>query len=349
MCVQFKAVLVVDPALPGNGRMRGAAQITALERVANRPIIYHALDDVLRADAESVIVVGDADTLIDVQVGLRDYEPGLERVEFAVCRGHLSLAGIVEAAAPFVGGYPCLLQTADGLWEEPIHQVVELLGEESADVLLLVAPELNDPERAAIGNASRVPTLVGIGRARTELAWLAAGTMCAPNGHSSEPAVASLETPDMPLGPSVRVRTMGGWHRYSGDGRDLLELNRIALDALATHIPAAARVSNRLEGRLLIDPSADVTNSAIIGPTVIGPGATIKDAYVGPYTSIGAYARIEGAEIERSIVSTGASVTHVGGRLVASLVGRDARIFRDFSLPRALRLWVGDGDEIALC
>jgi hypothetical protein len=42
-------------------------------------------------------------------------------------------------------------------------------------------------------------------------------------------------------------------------------------------------------------------------------------------------------------------VMHVGGRLVSSLVGRDARVFRDFSLPRALRLWVGDGDEIALC
>jgi hypothetical protein len=40
---------------------------------------------------------------------------------------------------------------------------------------------------------------------------------------------------------------------------------------------------------------------------------------------------------------------HVGGRLVASVVGRDARVFRDFSLPRALRLRVGDGTEVALC
>ncbi len=44
-----------------------------------------------------------------------------------------------------------------------------------------------------------------------------------------------------------------------------------------------------------------------------------------------------------------ASVLHVGGRLVASIVGRHARVFRDFSVPRALRLQVGDGDEVALC
>jgi hypothetical protein len=54
-------------------------------------------------------------------------------------------------------------------------------------------------------------------------------------------------------------------------------------------------------------------------------------------------------EIERSIILPGASVTHVGGRLVSSLVGRGAHVFRDFSLPRAMRLYVGEGDEVALC
>lgn len=86
-----------------------------------------------------------------------------------------------------------------------------------------------------------------------------------------------------------------------------------------------------------------------MGPTVVGPGANITDAYIGPYTSIGAGARIEGAEIERSIILQGASIRHVGGRLIASVVGRDARVFRDFSLPRALRMRVSDGDEVALC
>jgi hypothetical protein len=50
-----------------------------------------------------------------------------------------------------------------------------------------------------------------------------------------------------------------------------------------------------------------------------------------------------------SVIGAGASITHVGGRLVASVVGRDARIFRDFSLPKSLRLRVGDGTEVALC
>ena len=108
------------------------------------------------------------------------------------------------------------------------------------------------------------------------------------------------------------------------------------------------RDGNRFEGKVLIDPTATVRSSVITGPTVIGRGAVV-DAYLGPYTAIGAGTRIEGVEIERSIVSPGANVTHVGGRLVSSIVGPDARVYRDFSLPRAVRLWVGDGVEIGLC
>ena len=73
------------------------------------------------------------------------------------------------------------------------------------------------------------------------------------------------------------------------------------------------------------------SGSVLVGPVVIGSGASVADAYIGPYTAIGAGARIEGAEIERSIISAGASVTHVGTRLTASVVGQNARLFRDFS------------------
>src|SRR5581483_9164965 len=152
-------------------------------------------------------------------------------------------------------------------------------------------------------------------------------------------------------GARVRVRQVDGWHRFRGEGQDLLELNRVALDRLSgmAMTPATALESNRIEGRVHMDPTAQVRNSVIVGPAVIGAGAIVNDAYIGPYTSVGVGARIEGAEVERSIVADGARVIHVGSRLVSSLVGRNARIFREFSLPRALRLWVGDGDEVALC
>jgi glucose-1-phosphate thymidylyltransferase len=134
-----------------------------------------------------------------------------------------------------------------------------------------------------------------------------------------------------------------------GDPLELLELNRIVLDRLDYGLRRPVNNGNRIEGRVWIHEDADVRASVIVGPAVIGPGARIADSYIGPYTSIGEGACVEGAEVERSIISAGASVKHVGGRLVASVVGRDARVFRDFSLPRALRLQVGEGTKVALC
>ena len=150
-------------------------------------------------------------------------------------------------------------------------------------------------------------------------------------------------------GGAIEVLAVNAWSQYAGDPADLLELNRIALDRLDAGLRRPNDNGNRIEGRVQIHRNASVVSSVIVGPTVVGPGARIADAYIGPYTSIGAGACIEGAEIERSIISPGASIMHVGGRMVSSVVGRDARVFRDFSLPRALRLSVGDGTVVALC
>ncbi len=86
----------------------------------------------------------------------------------------------------------------------------------------------------------------------------------------------------------------------------------------------------------------------IVGPCIIGAGACVTSSYIGPYTSIGVNARIEGAEIERSIILDEARVMYVSGRIEASTVGRRASIFRDFGLPRAMRLHVGEDVEVAL-
>ena len=95
-------------------------------------------------------------------------------------------------------------------------------------------------------------------------------------------------------------------------------------------------------------PTAIVERSLLRGPIVIGPGARVTDAYIGPYTSIGANVVIEGAEIEYSIVLPEAELRFVGTRLESSVIGRGARIVRGFDLPGAIRMSIGDGAEVIL-
>jgi glucose-1-phosphate thymidylyltransferase len=316
------------------------ARVAALEHVANRPIVHHVLDGLAEAGVDDLVIAGEPDALIDVRGVLHDYVRPMRRIEFAVCRGG-GVRSVMSAAAAHVGEEPCLLQPADGLIGEPVAPLVGLL-DTRADLVLLPglgwAAESVRPRRS-------VPTAA-------EVALFGAGAWRHVTATSDDASGATLTDVGDRLersGARVRVHPVSGWHRYRGDAAELLELNRVALDRVTTEVPPLLDPSNRLEGRVLIDPTADVRDSAIVGPVVIGPDATIVDSYLGPYTSVGAGARIEGAEVERSIIHPRASVMHVGGRLAASIVGRDARVFRDFSLPRALRLLVGDGDEIALC
>jgi glucose-1-phosphate thymidylyltransferase len=91
-----------------------------------------------------------------------------------------------------------------------------------------------------------------------------------------------------------------------------------------------------------------IESTTVRGPAIIGPRARLMAAYVGPYTSIGADVVVEGAEIEHSIVCPGARISHLGARLEASVIGPEARVFRDFKLPKGLRLYVGEGAEVSL-
>ena len=51
----------------------------------------------------------------------------------------------------------------------------------------------------------------------------------------------------------------------------------------------------------------------IRGPAIIGAGAEIRDAFVGPYTSIGPGCVIDRCEIENSIVLEGSRAGAIPG------------------------------------
>ena len=150
------------------------------------------------------------------------------------------------------------------------------------------------------------------------------------------------------LGGSVQVRRASTWWRFARGADAALEGNRFALEGLRESEPRGEIIDSRIQGAVTIHPSARLESSIVRGPAVIGAGVRLRDAYVGPYTSIGHDVVIEGAEVEHSIVMPEATIRHLGGRLEASVVGPRARVGRDFRLPRALRLSVGEGAEVSL-
>ena len=84
------------------------------------------------------------------------------------------------------------------------------------------------------------------------------------------------------------------------------------------------------------------------GPAIVGAGARIADAYVGPYTAIGSGVTITGSEIEHSIVLEGSEIRDLHARMEASLLGRNVTLTRSAGMPKTLRFLVGDNSTIEI-
>jgi len=354
--VLTKGVVVVPHATRWTGPWLGATRATSLQRVANRPIVCHVLDALLQAGAIEVAVVAPPDVSDEIAVCIeREQPPGVEVHHLAHEPGKDE--GALLAAAEFVGDAPCILHRADGLLGQPLELFASTLREEeSSDALLLVQDNAREIKRLRlVPQRLLTATEDGLTPAPEGIAGVcllgpsALQRLAKPERAAQTLDFAALAERLARGGGRVHMRAAQKWRHFTGDALDLLDMNRTMLDELDSEITASATDDNRFEGHIAIHPTASVTSSVIIGPVIIGADALIADSYIGPHTSIAERVRIEGAEIERSIVLADASVLHVGGRLVASIVGREARIFRDFSMPRALRLQVGDGDEVALC
>ncbi len=341
-------MIVVGGAGNRQGRPHRGAKLTALEPVANCPIVVHALDRLSEDTDCDFIFAGAADDLIDLRAILSEHAYGQDRVAYVVADPSVGLIGALRAVAPVVGETPCLVQPADGLLDDSVLPLAEVLELESAELLLAVATQRANryPWREAVYDDVCEDDVHVV-----EAGLFAAGALArvTRRGAPASSDLAGIGRHMSGAGLTVLERPVDSWYRYTGHGGDLLELNRVVLDRVTREVPGPLLAGNRIEGNVRIDPTASVTASVILGPTVIGPGAAISNAYIGPYTSVGAGARVEGAEIERAIVSPEASVMNVGPRLTSSLVGRGTRVFNDFSLPRAVRLWVGEDDDVALC
>ena len=148
-------------------------------------------------------------------------------------------------------------------------------------------------------------------------------------------------------GARIGVREVDACMPCRGGADELLEANRRMLELLSPDAHGERVFDSEIQGPVALHPSAEVRASVVRGPVAIGPGARISNAYIGPYTSIGAGVELDCVEIEHSIVLDGAQIRYLEARVEGSVIGPGARVSRDFRMPRALRLSVGEGSHVS--
>ncbi len=144
----------------------------------------------------------------------------------------------------------------------------------------------------------------------------------------------------------VKSAKVDGWWKDTGKPEDVLHANRLVLDEI--ELPVAGVMGGNVSGRVRIDEGASIDASTTIkGPAVVGKGSKITGSYIGPYTSIGAGCEISGTEVSDSVIMDGAKIEHAG-KIVESLVGRGVKVSRNDGFPHGHKMIVGDNSEVKL-
>jgi glucose-1-phosphate thymidylyltransferase len=319
--------------------------------LANRVLVRYAAEALVAVGVEDVALAVSSSTVADVSDLLGDGSRFGARFRYLEVAENGSPLEVLGLTRDELGESPVIVHSGDALLTAGLRQVVAEFERERPQVLLVSKHSHVYPEaaRSGVRGTDRrdqpmdaldhvVPVVVFSPTALRDVHGLAADSA------TLGAAMAALAE----AGVEVSGRSFDGCWCYAPDCDHLLEANRMILDELPHIPPEAGPDSVRIEGRVAIHPSARLERTTIRGPAVIGGGAEVLDTFIGPYTSIAANARLEGAEIEHSIVLDGGSIHHVGQRIEASLIGSGSVITRDFGMPTAVRLRVGRGSTVTL-
>ncbi len=327
--------------------------------VANKPVLFYGLEAMADAGIREVGVIVAPETGDEIRETAGDGKRfGLE-ITYIDQAEPLGLAHAVLTAESFLGDSPFVMYLGDNLLRNGITALVDTFRSDAPDALILLTP-VPDPENYGVaqlnadGGVARLMekppqpesdlALVGVYMFNSSV--FEAAKAIRPSGRGE------LEITDaiqwlVDSGRRIDPHVVHGWWKDTGQVQDMLEANRLILDDVAERVEGEL-TDSRVEGRVVIEAGATLTRSTVRGPAIIGAGSQITDAYIGPYTAIGEEVTIEGAELEHSIVLSGSTVRDLDYRIEASLIGRNVRIVRGPSLPKAHRFVVGDNAEIQI-
>ena len=327
--------------------------------VANKPVLFYGIEALVEAGVKEIGIVIAPETGGEIREAAGDGSQFGAAITYIEQDAPSGLAHAVLTAEQFLGDSPFVMYLGDNLLRDGIKELVDTFRSEEPDALILLTP-VPDPEHYGVAELEdgRVSRLVEKpAQPATDLA-LVGVSMFTPQVFEAARAIepsgrGELEITDaiqhlVDSGLRVDPHIVHGWWKDTGQVQDMLEANRLILDDLEERLDGELDEESSIEGRVAIEEGARLERSTVRGPAIIGRGAVIRDAYIGPYTAIGEDVKIDGAELEHSIVLAGSEINELEYRIEASLIGRNVRIGKGPALPKAYRFVVGDNAEIQI-
>jgi glucose-1-phosphate thymidylyltransferase len=328
--------------------------------VANKPVLFRVIEAIRDAGITEIgIVVGDtAPEIKDAVDGSRLFTD--LQITYIPQDEPRGLAHAVKISRPFIGDDRFVMFLGDNVIEGGIDTLIREFEHNTAWNSQIVLTAVQEPQHygvAQLNEDGRIVKLVE--KPKEPPSNLALVGIYMFDHHIFEAAEAikpswrnELEITDaiqwlVENSYEVFPYVHKGWWIDTGKPLDMLDANSRVLEELHPQILGKC-TNSQIDERVTVAATAEIINSVVRGPAIIGERTRIINSYVGPFTSIYHDCLIENCEIERSIVLEQASIRNIPSRIQDSLIGRKVEVDVVEERPQALKLTLGDHSRVRL-
>lgn len=327
--------------------------------VANKPVLFRVIEAIAEAGIRDIgIVVGD--TAEEVKTATGDGSRWGVQIEYIQQEAPLGLAHAVKISQNFLGRERFVMFLGDNVIQGGISKLIAQF-EHSDYNCQIVLKKVQKPEQYGVAEIKpdgsihklvekpREPksnlALVGIYMFDSHV--FEAVNVIKPSRRGEleiTDAIQYLVDQKYNVHPYVHE----GWWIDTGAPGDMLDANSLVLQELTPRTEGRIDCDSQLNGLVVIEKGAEIINSVIRGPVIIGENTRIVNSYVGPFTSIYHHVVIENSEIEHSIVLEYSRIESMSARIEDSLIGRNVVITQSPSKPKAHKFTLGDNSRVGI-
>lgn len=332
----------------------GAKQLVP---VANRPILFYCIDNIVNAGITDIGIVISPETGDEIKETVGNGKSWGARITYILQDKPAGLAHAVKISRNFLKNSSFVMYLGDNLIGADITKFVRDFENKRSDALILLK-EVDNPKQFGVAEVSKSGTILRLiekpEHPPSNLALVGVYIFSSEIQKAIDRIKPStrgeLEITDaiqelINMGSQVKSFTLNNWWLDTGKKDDLLTANAIVLDEWGRKkIDGTIDKASKILGRVSLGKNSYIKTSTVRGPVVIGDNTVIENSFIGPHTSIGDNARIINSSIEHSVILSGSEVIDVE-RMEESLIGRRVRIFRNHR-HKALRLMLGDDSTV---
>ncbi len=329
--------------------------------VANKPVLFRVIEAIRDAGINDIgIIISDGENGRRVSDAVGQGKRWGVHITYIEQDAPLGLAHCVHIAEGFLGDDRFVMFLGDNVIEGGISELISEF-ENSTDNCQIVLTQVEEPQHYGVAELNPDRTIKQlVEKPRDPRSDLALVGIYMFDKHVHEAvqkikpswrgeleitdAIQWLVDQDLIVHPYIHR----GWWIDTGKPIDMLAANSKVLEELTPEINGFVDRDSQVDERAFVEQGAQIINSIVRGPTIIGENTRIINSYVGPFTSIYHDCLIENTEIEHSLVLEHSVLADVPARITDSLIGRNVELSHSELKPRALKLTLGDHSRLGL-